>query len=386
MRYSNMVDAQTLRRAAAGPHALMLRRALQPYVPDRGGHFMRGNRALAGFGDLLSTAGNTVTGAKVGLSVGTTIASATSAATAGAAAGSFAPIIGTAIGAIVGLALSGAFSHRVDPEVGNFNAAVALYNSQGASGLLNIGDKYLVLAGLFDLEPSQIKGNIPIYRKYGRMGEFKFLFDLCTQVYNAAQTGKITANDTVQSVFSKVVQPWIDSFGYGPMQDVNAGMIQTLLLGLTAEYIAGLYESRWYPVGGQAGIWNALPPFSLPSASVAAPAGPSATPARPAAPTMPAATTTTNYTNVRTAQPAPSPPQTAPVQGSVTPSASTDMVPVAYPSSPAQGTVYLAPSSPVAYPTAPEPTYAPAPTQDNLPLILIAGVIGLALILKRKSA
>jgi len=259
------------------PHLGYLRRALIESAAARRPRNLRG----LGASSLLSTAGAGATGAKVGLTAGTTVASAVGT---GAAAGSFVPIIGTAVGAILGLVASGVFQHRQDPEVSNFNSAVALYNSQGPAGILNIADKYLVLAGLFDLEPSQIKGNIPIYRKYGRMGEFKFLYDMCMQIYQAAQAGRISPNATVQDVFNNIVQPWINSFGFGSMSDVNAGLINTLLLGLTAEYITGLYAQRWFPVGGQSGIWNGLPPFRLPAgATASAPGAPAAT-----APTLPA--------------------------------------------------------------------------------------------------
>ena len=257
-------------------------------------------RRFAGLGasNLLQSASSTATGAKVGAAAGTTVASAVGA---GAAAGSFVPIIGTAVGAILGLVASGVFSHRVDPEVANFNSAVSLYNSQGPNAILNISDKYLVLAGLFDLQPGQIKGNIPIYKKYGRMGEYKFLYDMCMQIYQAAQAGRISPNADVQWVFDNIVQPWIASFGFGAMSDTNAGLINTLLLGLTAEYITGLYAQRWFPVGGQSGIWNSLPPFKLPASATASP--PAAVPAPVATSTLPAGYTVAG-TNPATGHPA----------------------------------------------------------------------------------
>lgn len=249
-------------------------------------------RALAGFGlfgDL--TAG--VTGVKAGVQAGTLTSSIGAGAAglvgAGAAAGSIVPIIGTAIGVIVALVASGVFTHKADPEVGNFNNAMALVKSQGASAVLNIQDKYLVLAGLFDLEPSQIKGNIPIYKKYGRMGEQKFVSDMCALIQSAANQGIITANDTVQSVHDKVVQPWIDSWGYGPMSDSNAQMIDMLILGLIGEYVSGQYKQRWFAVGGQFAFPN-LPLFTLPQTSAVAPTAsgtpvPTTTPTAPATPT-----------------------------------------------------------------------------------------------------
>lgn len=227
--------------------------------------------ALAGFGNTLTQSAVTgvktgVTGATVSTAIGTGVASAIGA---GAAAGSFIPIIGTAIGAIIGLVASGVFNHRVDPEVGNFNNAEALFKTN-PNGIFNIADKYLVLAGLFDLLPNQIKGNIPIYKKYGRMGEQRFTQDMANQIYNAAQAGVIGPNDTPQTVMNKVVQPWIDGFGFGQMQDSNAEMITDILTGMIAEYVTGLWKTRWFARAGDMPNWQ-IPVFSLPTGAGVAP-------------------------------------------------------------------------------------------------------------------
>lgn len=214
-----------------------------------------------------------------GVGTGAAVASTTtaigvgvaSAIGAGAAAGSVVPIIGTAIGAIVGLLASGILNHKADPEVANFNQAMALYK-QNPTSVVNIANKYLVLAGLFDLQPSQIKGNIPIYKKYGRMGEQRFVTDMMTRIYNAAQTGQITASDTPLTVMSKVVQPWIDGFGFGTMTDSNADMITLVLIGMIADYVTG-NQKVWSAVGGQF-PFTSLPPFALPQAAAPPPAPP----------------------------------------------------------------------------------------------------------------
>lgn len=204
-------------------------------------------------------------GALTQIGSGSTVSSAAAGASMGASIGSAVPIVGTAIGALVGGAVGAIMSafNRQDKENVNFSAAQTLSQQQGASAVLNITNKYLVLAGLFDLTPSQIKGNIPIYKKYGRMGEQRFVLDMCAVVQNAANAGQITNNDTPQSVFTKVVQPWINSFGYGAMSDSNADMINYIIMGMIAEYCANIYASRWYAVGGQM-PFGSLPPFSLP--------------------------------------------------------------------------------------------------------------------------
>lgn len=288
--------ARVLRRASTGPHALMSRGALPAFVPGRGQRGLHGVpfRMAARFGaanPYATAVSSAYTGASVGAAVGSTLLATggtTVASTIGAAAaaGSFVPIIGTAIGLIVGLVASGVFNHRVDPEVGNFNAAIQLYNAQGLNGIINIADKYLVLAGLFDLEPGQIKGNIPIYKKYGRMGEQRFTQDMANVIYNAAQAGQIGPNDTIETVFSRIVQPWIDSFGYGAMSDSNMGMIQAILLGMTAEYITGLWKQRWFARAGDMPNWQ-IQPFTLPN--------------------VPAALQASQASQVPTASPTPSP-------------------------------------------------------------------------------
>lgn len=240
-------SAQVMRRASTGPHALMQRQAIAPYVPDRGLGFYMPARSARGFS-------------------GSTTQSAAKGASVGASVGSVVPVIGTAVGAIlggIGGAIASAFS-RQDQEVQNFDQAQAISHAQGPAGVLNIENKYLALAGLFDLQPSQIKGNIPIYKKYGRMGEQRFVADMVNQIYSAAQAGQITTNDTPQTIFNRIVLPWINSFGYGSMSDSNADMINMLLLGMVAEYIGG-YQTRWYARGGD-NPFGGLPPFSLPGA------------------------------------------------------------------------------------------------------------------------
>lgn len=179
----------------------------------------------------------------------------------GAAIGSkIVPGIGTAIGTVIGAiggAIAGSINKR-DPEEYNFQQAVALWQAN-RNAVLNIGNKYLVLAGLFDLD---LKGpHIPIYLKYGRMGEQRFVTDMMNQVYQAALAGKITAKDTPQTIMANVVQPWIDAWGKGPMVDPHSDLINLILLGMIAEYVAG-QEHSWTARSGDY-PFGSLPPFPL---------------------------------------------------------------------------------------------------------------------------
>lgn len=226
---------------------------------------------------------------------------AAAGAASGASIGSAVPVIGTAIGAVVGAvigAIAGSIGKK-DPEDADFQQAIAIYNSQGLQGVLNISNKYLVLAGLFDLR--SIHTNIPIYKKYGRMGEQRFVTDLCNLLYSAGQAGKIAPTDTVIAVKQRIVDPWIDSFGYGPMADPNAKMIDTIILGMTAEYLMG-GQGLWLDVKGNPTFKN-LPNFALPAAATATP--PVSVPIYAPQPTGAVTPVLTSSTPVSAAQPVP---------------------------------------------------------------------------------
>lgn len=203
-------------------------------------------------------------GAEIGASQGASIGSA------------IVPGIGTAIGAVVG-AIGGAIAgaiNKTDPENADFNQAVALWQAN-PNNVYAIRNPYLALAGLFDLN---ITTNIPIYKKFGHMGEAAFVVWLCNTVYQAAQQGLIGANDTALTVMSKVVQPQIDSWGYGAMSDPHADLITRLIQTMILQYTEGL-EGNWDAIGGcYPSQFNSIPSFSLPAAKAAAPAVTAAAP------------------------------------------------------------------------------------------------------------
>jgi hypothetical protein len=221
----------------------------------------RPNRPLAGYAGF----------GRLGFSMaqGSTVGTAAQYAKYGSVAGPW----GTAIGAAIG-ALASVFG-RKDQEAANFDEAITLYHANPDS-VYGIADKYLALTGLFDLK--NIHTNIPIYKKYGRMGEQKFVTDMIRKVYDAAQNGQITVNDTPLTIFSRIIQPWIDSFGYGSMQDPNADMINRLMIGMIMDYLAG-NQASWRARGGDY-PFGSLPPFSMPQAALAPQA--QALPAAPA--------------------------------------------------------------------------------------------------------
>jgi len=295
-----------------------------------------GNRlGLFGAGPVEPPVGaGTGAGAEIGASQGATIGSA------------IVPGIGTAIGAVVGAiggAIAGSINKR-DPEEANFAQAVAMWQGNRLS-VLNLGNKYLPVAGLFDLD---LNGpHIPIYIKYnrkaGRGGEEKFVGDLATLIYQAAQAGHITARDTPQTVMQNIVQPWIDSWGYGPMQDPHADLINLLILGLVMDYVTGYGPQAWRARGGDLPVTFAhLPTFALAQQAPVAPSNAAYVASGAAVASSPVSATTQPLASALQPPPPPAPaPVTAPAPAPV---------PVAVP-----------PPLPVPAPTPGPPTTVPIP-------------------------
>lgn len=292
MRYNSSADGQRLRRSALGPAAALSRRQYALPIPGRGvkGLQAGGSKtSLRGFGaaGLAPIGAGAGAGAAIGASQGASIGSA------------IVPGIGTAIGAVIGAiggAIAGAINKK-DPENVDFNAAVATWQ-QNPNNVYSIGNPYLALAGLFDLN---IQTNIPIYKKFGHMGEAAFVVWLCNTVYQAAQTGQIGPSDTALSVMSKVVQPQIDSWGYGPMSDPHADLITRLIQTMILQYCAGA-QTNWYAIGGDYPTqFRSLPAFAFPQAGPPlVTAGPTPSPVA-----TPAPVPTTSYTTPAAASASP---------------------------------------------------------------------------------
>src|SRR5277367_4333547 len=154
-------------------------RALVPFHPTNALPVPRrvsrvtGGRRLGSLGTSVAppVGAGSGAGAEIGASQGASIGSA------------IVPGIGTAIGLVVG-AIGGAIAgaiNKTDPENVDFTDAVAIWQ-QNPNAVYSIGNPYLALAGLFDLN---ITTNIPIYRKFGHQGEAAFVVWLCNLIYQA---------------------------------------------------------------------------------------------------------------------------------------------------------------------------------------------------------
>lgn len=192
---------------------------------------------------------------------GATGADALGGAASGAAIGTMVlPGIGTAVGALLGAAggaLSSAFGNgRVDPENATFEGYTQAYNKAAAQNPA-LGNQvaaattnpYLALAGMFDLRKNQIKGNIPIYNEYGRMGEQKFTNDFDSHIDSALKAGTIKPGDDANTIYNKAVAPWINSMG--DWEDSNKNAMTALLKQMGQQYVTGQYQQDWKSIGGQ---------------------------------------------------------------------------------------------------------------------------------------
>lgn len=233
-------------------------RVVVPFAPvlplprNRRVNRVTGLGALGASGSAIPVGAGSGAGAEIGASQGASIGSA------------IVPGIGTAIGAIVGAiggAIAGAFN-KTDPENADFNQAVAIWQ-QNPNAIYSLGNPYLALAGLFDLN---ITTNIPIYKKFGHMGELQFVLWLTNLVYQAGDSGQIGPNDTALTVMSRIVQPAINAWGYGAMSDPHADLITRLITTMILQYTEGL-QGNWYAVGGDyPPQFNSIPPFKLAAA------------------------------------------------------------------------------------------------------------------------
>lgn len=194
---------------------------------------------------------------------GNTGSDALSGAETGAAIGSVIPGIGTAVGALVGAAagaLSSAFGPgREDPESYGWGVLSNGYTNAGKQPngqqlqqdiASSVQNPYEALAGMFDLHPGQVDHGDTLYAQYGRMGEQNFTHDLVNQLNTAKSNGTITPDMDASQIYSKVVQPWEDSWGKGQNTDANAGLMKALTTQMISQYEGGQAANDWRDVNG----------------------------------------------------------------------------------------------------------------------------------------
>lgn len=192
------------------------------------------------------------------------LAGASTGASIGATVGSVVPVIGTAFGGLVGGviggaagALSSAFGPGAkDPETAGVQGLIDATSSHGNTSQIAAGvqNPYVQLAGLFDRRSS----TLPMYQKYGRMGEQKFTQDFASQINGALASGQISANTPPDQVYNKVIAPWVNGMGsgWGNVGAAYTATTQGLLQDMTAQYLNGTAAQNWKAIGGDTPFSN----------------------------------------------------------------------------------------------------------------------------------
>lgn len=146
---------------------------------------------------------------------GATGSNALNGAEAGAAIGSIVPGIGTAIGAVIGGvvgAVSSVFGGgEKDPETTQMTGA----NAAGANALASQSPStsFQYLAGVMDAKNNTAGHSTSLEQVFGREGETNVVNGMAQQINSAITSGKITASTDPSTVFSSVVEPWLNSKG-----------------------------------------------------------------------------------------------------------------------------------------------------------------------------
>lgn len=185
------------------------------------------------------TGSDTLNGAEAGAAIGTGIL----------------PGIGTVVGGVIGGAvgaLSSAFGPGAkDPEQANFGNYATAYKQGGPSAVAQATppQAFKSLAGLFDLRSGQISPNVPMYNKYGRMGENQFMSDTAKQINSAISSGQLQKGASPDQIYQQVVAPWMKSWGKGNLsQDPNGAAIQNIVTQLIGQWQNGQLTAST-PVG-----------------------------------------------------------------------------------------------------------------------------------------
>jgi hypothetical protein len=145
----------------------------------------------------------------------------------------------------------------MDPENVGWDQYAGAYQQQGAQGVAGASPQqnFQMISGIFDARSS----NIPFYQRYGRMGENQFTTDMMNQVNAALKSGKISGTDSAQSIYQKVVEPWINSMSPNGWQDTatqkgapEKAAIGNLLTNFIGQWQSGqINSSTQLGIGGQ---------------------------------------------------------------------------------------------------------------------------------------
>lgn len=188
-------------------------------------------------------------------------------AQAGAAIGSIVPGLGTVLGGLIGGglgAVSSAFGGgKVAQETKEWKSWLDAYEKD-PSVAAQTKNPFAIMTGIFDEKQSTL-GSLPMYEQYGRRGQNQFTTDLTKQVNDAYKSGKITNADTVDTVYDKIIDPWINSMGGGwaGVADKEKAYVEpakAVMKQMITQYVAGQY-SNWLNRSGDYTIGNQITPL-----------------------------------------------------------------------------------------------------------------------------
>lgn len=131
---------------------------------------------------------------------------------------------------------------------------------------------FQALSGLFDARAS----TLPFYSQFGRQGEGAFTVAMATQINSALAKGTINPSDSAQTIFQKVISPWISSMPGGANWTTDQGTnentipaISNLLTQIIGQYQSGQLNSTTKVTVGGGGSITGLPSFGAAGYSAA---------------------------------------------------------------------------------------------------------------------
>lgn len=199
---------------------------------------------------------------------GATGSDAMNGATAGATVGGagFGPVgavAGGVIGGAIGAIASAFGPGAKDPETVGAQQLLNATSSNGNNPAVaaSVSNPYLMLQGLMD----QHHSDLPIFQKYGRADALGFTKDMTSQINSALKSGTISKSDSPNTVYQKVVQPWVQSMGdWDKVGSTYKSTVTGLLQNMTSQYMNGQqYGNPWTNTEGWSSIGGENPFLNL---------------------------------------------------------------------------------------------------------------------------
>jgi len=179
----------------------------------------------------------------------------------GAEIGAFAGPIGMGIGAIIGGAagaISGLMGNPGKAEMAPWQSFASQFNKLTPAQQTQViasmpaGAAFQNLGSIMSAETNKPGHSEPIEQVFGRMGEDNLMRQMATYINQQYKAGKITAGESVQDQWTKVVYPWLVSKGatIDPNQRTARGTPEGSALIADLQSLIGSYESGQHVISG----------------------------------------------------------------------------------------------------------------------------------------